>query len=165
MTCSVQKCFKKNCRTHRKHLCQSFFFKRPSIYLKKPLRHRYYPVNFVAFSRTLFLWNNFGGCFWPAFNEITHQIPFFRWVSNLVDWTWLVTHIQLHKSFCWSDASLMFIRKVDISMIFIHILSFPCMSATISFMWKWTTLKLDQAKFEAGVTRRGKKTRSCFFFS
>ena len=48
-----------------KHLCQSLFFNkvaglRPATLLKKALWHRYFPVNFVTFSRTPFLHNTFG---------------------------------------------------------------------------------------------------------
>ena len=39
----------------RKHLCQSTFFYRPAILLKKRLWHKYFPVNFAKFLRTPFL--------------------------------------------------------------------------------------------------------------
>ena len=64
-----------------KHLCQSLFFNkvaglrqglffnkvaglRPATVLKKRLRHRCFPVNFVKFLRTPFLNNTSGGYFW-----------------------------------------------------------------------------------------------------
>ena len=48
-----------------KHLCQSLFFNkvaglRPATLLKKRLRHRCFPVNFVKFLRTSFLQNTSG---------------------------------------------------------------------------------------------------------
>ena len=48
-----------------KHLCQSLFFNkvaglRPATLLKKRLRHRCFPVNFVRFLRTHFLQNTSG---------------------------------------------------------------------------------------------------------
>ena len=52
-----------------KNLCQSLFFNkvaglRPATVLKKRLRHRCFPVNFVKFLRTPFLNNTSGGYFW-----------------------------------------------------------------------------------------------------
>ena len=49
-----------------KHLCQSLFFNKvaglsPATLLKKTLWRRCFPVNFVKFLRTPFLWNNSGG--------------------------------------------------------------------------------------------------------
>ena len=46
----------------RRHLCQSLFFNKvaglkSSTLLKKMLWHRCFPVNFVKFLRTSFLWN------------------------------------------------------------------------------------------------------------
>ena len=38
----------------RKHLCQSFLFKRPATLFKKGLCHLCFPVNFVKFLRTPF---------------------------------------------------------------------------------------------------------------
>ena len=52
-----------------KHLCPSLLFNKvaglgPATLLKRKLWHRRFPVNFVKFLRTCFLWNTSGGCFW-----------------------------------------------------------------------------------------------------
>ena len=50
-----------------KHLRQSLFFNkvarlRLATLLKKRLWHRYFPVNFMEFLKTIFSKNNSGGC-------------------------------------------------------------------------------------------------------
>ena len=56
---------KKFTKSTRNHLCQSLFFNkaqgpRPATLLKKRLRHRCLPVNFVKFSKAPFLQNTSG---------------------------------------------------------------------------------------------------------
>ena len=76
-----------------KHLCWSLFFKkdsglRPATLLKKRLQQRYFPVNFVKFSRTPFLQN-------------TSRRPFVIYLSFI-----------LQRSFVYlSEPS--FVRKID----------------------------------------------------
>ena len=57
-----------------KQLCQSLFFSkvagpRPATSLKKRLRHRWFPVNFRKFLRTLFLQNTF----WNFLSYLNNQ--------------------------------------------------------------------------------------------
>ena len=64
--CSIKKGVLKNfTKFTGNHMCQNLFFNkvadlRPATLLKKRLWHRCFPVNFVKFSRTLFLQNTSG---------------------------------------------------------------------------------------------------------
>ena len=52
-----------------KHLCWSLFFNnyaglKACNFIKKRFQHKFFPMNFAKFLRTLFLQNTSGGCFW-----------------------------------------------------------------------------------------------------
>ena len=60
--------FKSLTKCTGKHMCHSLFFNKvvglmPATLLKKRLRHRCFPVNFVKFYKHLFTQNTSGGCF------------------------------------------------------------------------------------------------------
>ena len=57
-SCSMQKGALRNfTKFTGKHLCQSLFGVRPATLLKKRLKHRCFPVNFMKFLRTPVLQN------------------------------------------------------------------------------------------------------------
>ena len=68
-SCSIKGVLSNFAKFIGKHLCQSVFFNkvaglRPATLLKKRLKRRCFPVNFTKFTRTPFLQNTSGGCFW-----------------------------------------------------------------------------------------------------
>ena len=78
-----------------KHLCQGLFFNKvavlfnkvagllPETLLKKRLRHRCFPVNFVKFLRAPFLAKGSSGCFFFSYCYIPHLWCF---VVNLLNY-------------------------------------------------------------------------------
>ena len=92
--CSVRKGVLRNfAKFTGKHLCQSLFFNEvtglgPATLLEKRLWHRYFPVNFVKFLRTLFYRTLLGDCFCSAscqktnIHEPFHTVTFHHDAPN-----------------------------------------------------------------------------------
>lgn len=99
---------------------------------------------------------------WMRLVNLNHSFSMYqKWIA---DSTWLPQcHIGFSVSWklCLNLCSQRWLSPSRIHIIYL-IPYRPCMSATILFIWKWTALILEQAKFEGGVTRRRKKQGHVF---
>ena len=79
----------------RKHLCQSLFLNkvggpRPATLLKKRLRHRCFPVNFVKFLRTPFFIEHF---WWLLLNFLCEKVNVSLIHATHIYYSWILKNI------------------------------------------------------------------------
>ena len=115
-----------------KHLGHSLFFNkvvgiRPATLLKNKLWHRYFPVNFAKFLRTLFLQNTSGGCFcWLL--VMIYDGTIITTANDL--WLYILTRFPTIRN------SHVLRNKCQVNYILIIRLTFIPQDVTISDCWK-----------------------------